>query len=696
MDDQLEYIFNPRSIAIAGASRNPNSIGRLLLRNIINFGYEGNVYPIHPKAEEIGSLPAYKRLTDIPEDVDMVISIIKRDYVIQLIEDARKKGVKSMIIITAGFKEIDEEGEELENKVKELAKEAGIRVVGPNSMGIINGYGLKVNASFTPVEPVAGGISFISQSGAIGAVLMGYAKEYGLGFSKFVSVGNKMDINISHLLPYMERDDNTRVISCYLESFSDPLNFAKIARKTSMSKPVIMVKSGRTDRGSVAASSHTGALASSDIIVDSVLRKSGVIRVDSIKDLIDTSLIFLKTPLPKGRRVAVISNAGGPGTLATDSLINYGLIVEDPLDKTKEVLKSFLPLEASVDNPVDILPSAGIDGYKRSVETLLADENIDMALVIMLPPVLTSIDELFIVIDEVAKNADKPVIGCFMGDNGEISKYTELSYPVFEYPETAAKMMNYLVEYAEWKNKIYDEKLYEVSAEIREKVDRIISDAKSRDNMLLQNEIEQIFTLYGFEMPKSAIINLEDELQKVCNEIAYPLVIKIASKHISHKSDSGGVIINIKDIEGARKAYSTIMRIYDDNNVPAEDRQVLIQKFYKGGVEIALGASYDEQFGYMVMVGSGGVLIEVLKDVIFTPIPIGKIEALEMLKSLKGYQLLTGFRGNKAVDVDIIADYIVRIATLVSNHPQIAELDINPLYSMSEGSVVIDVRMSLK
>lgn len=695
---QLDSIFNPSSIAVVGVSRNPNSIGRMLLKNIISFGYTGCIYPIHPKISELDGIKVFKSLTEVPEDIDLVISIIKRDHVLKLLEDAENKGVKGMIIITAGFKEIDAEGEELEKKVAEKARNARIRVIGPNSMGIINGYGLKVNASFTPITPSSGGISFISQSGAIGAVFTVYANKYGLGYSKFASVGNKMDINITDLLPYFEQDTNTRVITCYLESFSDPENLIRIASKITRSKPIIMVKSGRTDRGSVAASSHTGALASSETMVNSILQKTGVIRVDSIKELVEASQIFLKTSLPRGKRVAVISNAGGPGTIATDALINNGLLVEDPSPEIKDILKSFLPLEASVENPIDILPSAGIEGYKKTVETVLRDQNIDMALVIMLPPVLTTIEDLFYAINEVAKNSHKPIIATFMGDNGDISKYPDLNYPIFEYPETAAKMMGKLADYSEWKDKNYKFEKIKVSEENIKKVNNIISIAHESNELLSQDEIEEIFTLYGFEMPISRIISKKENLRDACMEIKFPVVLKIASKHISHKSDSGGVIINIQNYEQAVIAYDKIMKIYEAHNLPLLDRQVLIQRFYVGGIEIALGATSDHQFGHMVMVGSGGTLIEIINDVVFSPAPVGILEAGEMLEKLQGYKLMTGFRGSKPIDLEIVKDYICRISTLLLNHPEIKELDINPLYALPKGkkSVVVDVRMSLK
>lgn len=699
MDDHhdLDYFFKPQSIAIAGVSRNENSIGRKLMKNIVDFGYQGKIYPIHPKSDSIGSLPAYKRLTDIEGDVDLLISIIPRNFVLDLIEDASKKSIKAMIIVTAGFKEVSEEGEKLEKMVLQKVQEAGIRVIGPNSMGIFNGHDNLVNASFTPITPIPGDLSFISQSGAIGAVMMGYAKKFGVGFSKFISVGNKMDVNITHLLPYLANDKHTRVITCYLESFSDPKNFIGTASEISRIKPIIMVKSGKTERGSVAATSHTGALASSDGIVDVVLKKAGVVRVDSIDELIDASLIFARSPLAKGNRVAVISNAGGPGTLATDSLIENGLIVSDPSEKTREELNSFLPLEASVSNPIDILPSAGLEGYKKTLEIVLRDPNIDMVLVIFLPPVLTEIEDLFMAIEEVAKNTTKPIIGSFMGNDGDIRNFPQLSYPIYEYPQTAAKMMGYLHNYSVWRGQEIKIEPSSISAENRERVSKIIAQVIARDNQLMQGEILEIFRIYGFTMPEFRIVNSIDELVSKGTEIGYPVVVKIASKYISHKSDSGGVLLDLKNEKELKEAYEKIISIYEQSEVPLEARQVLLQNYYSDSVEIALGVTYDSQFGHMVMVGSGGVLIEILNDVQFRPVPLSRDEAKDMLVSLKGYQLLTGFRGSSEIDQEEIINSLLRLSYLVQDHPEISELDINPMFAMPKGerSVAIDVRMSL-
>ncbi|MCY3413857.1 MAG: acetate--CoA ligase family protein [Candidatus Heimdallarchaeota archaeon] len=694
--NNLEYVFNPNSIAIAGVSRNENTIGRVLLRNLINYGFKGQIYPIHPKINEMDGLTVYSRLTDISDDVDLLISIISRKYIMELVDDGILKGIKAMIIITAGFKEKDDEGAKLEQQILEKTKKAGIRVIGPNSMGIFNAFGQQVNANFSPNVPKAGNISFISQSGAIGAVLMGYARELGVGLSKFVSVGNKMDVNINHLLPYLKNDNETHLITSYMESFSDPKHFITVARETALEKPIIMVKSGSTSRGSTAAASHTGALASADNLVDSVLRRAGVVRVESIRDLIDTSMMFLRAPLPKGRNVAVVSNAGGPGTMATDSLIKNGLTVNDLSDNTYERLRAILPLEASIANPIDILPSAGIQGYKDTVEIVLDDDGIDIVFVLFLPPVVATIDEELGIIDEVAKNSEKPVIVCYIGDHGDIERNPHLSYPVYPYPEKAVQVLRYFCEYAEWKQKIEIDDGLLIEQKIIDDVDLIITTAQSRDNLLVQHEIEKIFSLYGFNLPEAAIIYSLEDLEASCKLISFPIVLKIASKHISHKSDSGGVIINIQTLDEARQAYDTIQEIYNTHKVPNEDRQMLIQKYYSDGVEIALGATYDPQFGHFVMVGTGGVLIELLNDVKFEPVPVNISIAKEMLFSLKGIKLLQGFRGKKAVNIEMLLDNIVRISKLVENHPRIAELDINPLFVLEDRTVTIDARMSLR
>lgn len=685
MNQSLDSIFQPKSIAVVGISRRKDSLGQKLLRNLISFGYTGELYPVNRKAEFILELKVYPTLSDIPTVPELVISFVPKDYVLSLVEECANLRVRGIIIITAGFRESNKEGLELELKIGAIAKEAGIRVVGPNSMGVLNGSSPMMNASFSPINCSPGTIGLISQSGALGAVIMQYANEVGLGFSKFVSIGNKLDINANHLLTYYLKDEKTSVILCYMESFIDPSRFLKIARTVSPKKPIVMVKSGTTAQGSKAALSHTGALASNDTITDVALRSAGIIRTRTVKDMVDVGLALEKNSPPRGRKIAIVSNAGGPGTLTTDFAVENGLEIPDLNPRTIQELAKILPPEATIANPVDILPSADAETYRAVTQLLLQDPSIDSVVVLALPPVLITLKEILNVLSELCEKNDKPVFCVAMGCEEELSPYPEVPFPIYKYPSTLGMVISHLAEYFEW-----------ISGEPRELPEShganpILSSYSG--GILPQDDVERVLTDYSFTLPSQAIIESMEELSNAVDRIGYPLVVKLASTILTHKSDHKGVFLGIKTYAELKDTYTKIIEIFERNSVPISDRKILIQTYINGGVEVVLGLVNDPVFGRAVMVGSGGTMVELFGDVIFLSVPFCREDLKSKIKDLKLFELLRGYRGEQGGDIKGLLDNVMGLQQLALDNPNIKELDINPLISLPDRNIVVDARI---
>ncbi|MHA2249990.1 MAG: acetate--CoA ligase family protein [Candidatus Kariarchaeaceae archaeon] len=694
--NSFDSFFNPQTIAVVGISRKPKSLGQLILKNILEFGYTGHIYPVNPKAETIQNISCYKNLKTIPEAIDLVIIIVPSRHVKTVIEESIQLGVQAAIIITAGFSEIGGDGPDLEAELKVITENSGMRVLGPNSMGLFHGYNSNLQATFSPIKPVTGKIGFLSQSGSIGVVMMNLLNRYKLGMSKFVSLGNKMDINMNHMLMNLHKDPNTEVILIYAESFSDARNFQKITRRISPEKPIVMVKSGKTEVGAKAAASHTGALAGKETVINAALLSSGVIRVNSIEDMFATSVGLLKCKLPENNRVAVVSSAGGPCTLATDDLIQYGLEVPELSLKTQAALQEIVPTEGSVNNPVDLIASADETLHQESLKIILKDPHIDSILLIMVQPVVMEINSLIEAVEMIARNAQKPIITSYMGCNDLSSQFESLSFAIYESSETAVKVIRDMVWYAKWKAN----KLSEPEQLLHPKiVTAICQDAISQNrNSLEQDEIKQLFEKYGFTFPQSRIVTTKEELFSAINTIQFPVVIKMASLQISHKSDSGGVILDIRSNNEASKAWTTIQTIYSEHQVNSEDRAILVQKYYPDGIEVALGSSYDTQFGHQIMIGMGGTFIELLNDTSFRLVGLNRNDVKDMIDRLKGKTLFHGFRGNQAIDITVVEDSLLQLDRLITDNPEIEELDINPLLVIPGklSPIVIDARVSLR
>lgn len=702
MIEGLNTLFYPKTIAIVGVSTRNTSVGREILKNLIEFDFEGRIYPVHPTAFSINSLRCYESISAIPEEqLDLLIIVVPSPHVKKIMEEAAQLHVKSTVIITAGFREIGLKGKELELEILEIAENANIRVIGPNCMGILNAHYPHLNATFAPDQPRIGRIGFISQSGALGVVVIKHARGLNLGFSKFVSLGNKMDVNENDMLTYLSQDKDTKIILAYLESFSAPWDFAKIAAEASKKKPILMLKSGRTTAGAKAASSHTGALAGKEAIVSAALSSAGVLRVDSVAELFDSAMAFLHCELPEGRNIAILTNAGGPGTLATDTLVFYDLKLAELSDTTKEKLTKVIPKEASNQNPVDLIASANAERYIASLEILLEDENVHSVIVIFVPPLMTKTVEIATGINRVIETTQskKPIIGVFMGREQFIIEQIDLKFPVYEFPEAAVRVLKDLYTYKCW---LETPKIpapdVSIPPENYQKARIIIKTAvQSKIKTLSQEDTIQFLSAYGFVFPQSKIVYSLEDLIPATKEIKFPVVLKLATQSISHKSEYGGVFLDIRGIDELLSVWDKLMHIYDKESIPKNQRGVLIQKYYSSGVEIALGTTFDPQFGPVIMIGSGGILIEVLKDINFRLVPLSISDPDEMVAQLRGYPLLLGYRGNLPVCINRLKEAIIRLNKLVIENPEICELDINPLLSLPIGEepIVLDAQIDV-
>ena len=701
MSKELDAIMRPKSIAVIGATERAGSVGREITQKLINYEFVGKLYPVNPKLDTIFSLKAYKSISDISEQVDLAVVIVPRDFVLNVVDECGVKGVKGLVIITAGFKETGEEGAKLEDEIVEKLKKYGMRAVGPNCLGVINTEDqVKMDATFAEAYPIPGKTAFVSQSGALGAAILNISKDMNVGLSQFVSIGNKADINGETLLEYWGEDKNVDQILLYLESIGNPANFRELATKISKNKPIVAVKSGRSSAGAKAASSHTGALAGADLAADALLKQSGIIRVSSILEMFEVAQILTHCPLPNDKKVAVMTNAGGPGIMATDALCEHGLDMAALSEKTTKILKENLPPAASVANPVDMIASASIDQYKLTLEKLIADNNVDMIMVIYLP--LMGVDPMDVakaVMEIKEKYPEKPVIGVFMAKNDffdQINKI-ETNIPFYQYPEPAARAMSRLYAQQEWNQKPQGKSPeFKVNSQ---KVKEIFNNAINEDrDQLTTLESIDILDAYGIRICKHAFASNVDEAASEANKIGYPVVMKITSTKISHKTEIGGVIVGINSEQELRKEYEALIQRLKALNLEDALDGVIIQEMVKGSREMVCGIATDPQYGHLTMFGLGGIYVETIKDVAFRVNPVTDIEVKEMIESVKAYKILMGARGEKPANIDQIQETLLKLSQLISEFNFIEELDINPLKisdKTGEG-IAVDGRIKVK
>ena len=700
MDNFARAFFTPRSVAVVGASSDPSKLGFAVVDNMTRYGYPGRVYPINPRGGLILGLPTYPSVLDVPDEIDLAVIIIPAPHVAGAMEQCGQKGVKGVIVITAGFREVGGEGMKMERALVEIAKKYAMRMIGPNCIGIIDTV-IPLNTSFTAGMPRRGTIAFMTQSGALAQAVLDWAAGQGIGFSRFVSIGNKADCNENDFVEAWGNDPHSKVILAYLEDIRDGAEFMARARRVARVQhtPIIAIKSGTTDAGTRAISSHTGALAGSERAYDAAFKQSGVIRANSIESLFDYSIAFAYQPLLPGNRIAVVTNAGGMGVMATDAVERAGLKMARLDPETVNALLRDAPAVASALNPIDVRGDAFEDRYEIALRYALADPNVDAAIAILIPQQLTPVKKSAQVIVQVGQEFQaqgKTMIACFMGEERSregVQILLENGVPNYTFPERAAEALGAMYKYRQWLDRPAEEppRFESDRAAIRATIDAVRAD---RRTVLVESEARAIAQAIGLPLPKTESASRNaDEAVAIAGRIGYPVVLKIASPDILHKSDIGGVKVGIAGDDEARDAFDLIMYRAHRFIPDAQIWGVTVQQMVPPGKEVIIGMSRDPQFGPLLAFGLGGVYVEALKDVTFRIAPITSREADEMMNEIRAAPLLHGVRGEKPSDLGAVRDALLRVSQLASEFPEIVELDVNPLVVHPSGAVAIDVRM---
>jgi len=694
----MNNFFQPKSIAVIGASRTPGKVGYDILKNLVQYGYEGGIYPINPSADEILGKKSYASLGDVPGKIDLAVVVVPAKNVLDAIGQCGSKRIDSAIIISAGFRESGIEGARLETDLIKKAKESGVRFIGPNCLGVIDTHS-KMNASFAAGMPAKGNIGFFSQSGALCLAILDRALPDGIGFSKFISMGNKSDLSDTDMMLALAEDENTKVILGYIEGVTDGRKMMEVASQVSKKKPIIILKSGITSSGAKAASSHTGALAGREAAFDSAFRQSGIIRAHTINELFNYALAFANQPLPNGPNVAIITNSGGPGILAADACDKAGLQLIPLHKELVDELRTFLPPVASFYNPIDILGDSGADRYEKALNTTLKDERMSGAIILLTPTAVVDVEETAMAVANISKSADRPILTSFIGKKSiDAGAKTLMKYgvPNYSYPEEAVSAYDAMYRYHLWINR--PEKTYHNFQGMREKAALIFENVRKENRERLADlEVHDVLHAYGFSQPKSLFARTSDEAVAAAKGIGYPVVMKILSPQIVHKSDFGGVKVNLKNKKDVANAFFDMTNHVKNIMPTAHIYGVLIQEMVPTGKEIIMGITKDPQFGHMIMFGLGGIYVEVLKDISFRIVPLSQEDAHEMIRETRTFPLLRGVRGEAEADIEAIEKSLLLLSQLAVDFPEIIEGDINPLLvgKRGEGVIAIDARFSI-
>jgi acetyl coenzyme A synthetase (ADP forming)-like protein len=714
MNDGLEAIFAPRSIAVIGASRRRDSIGFALLHNLVANQFEGTIYPVNPHARAIHSLRCYGTVAEIPDAIDLAVVMVPRGAVQVVVEQCLARGVRGLVVITAGFGETGPEGAARETRLRETVRAAGARMIGPNCMGVINtAAAVSLNATFAPSPARPGRVGFVSQSGALGVAILNVMRDMDIGLTQFVSMGNKADVSGNDLLEYWEDDPETGVIAMYLESFGNPRRFTEIAKRVTRKKPVLVVKSGRTAEGARAATSHTGAIAGADVTVSALLEQCGVLRADTIEELFDFARALVRSPLPAGHRVGIVTNAGGPAIMATDACIDLGLQLARLAPETVANLRRFLPAEASFGNPVDMIASADAAAYGRTLAAVLDDPGVDMALVINVTPLLANPIDIMHEIAAATHERAKPTLAVVMATD---DFYRELELrrdlpPVYRFPESAARALAILARYAAWRRRPAaaspsadgaDGGIVADDAAVAALLDRA-----GEGGYLGPAEAFQVLALYGVPVARWRLAavgaggaggagTVDADAAAVlaaAAEIGYPVVLKGVAPDLVHKSEARAVRVDLRSAAELAEAVAAMRA-----DIAAAGHHLsgyLVQEMARGGHEVIFGVTTDPRFGPLLMFGLGGKYVEVFEDVRFGVLPLDAWEAGEMVRGIRGIRLLTGVRGEPGADLELLVDVLLRLARLVERHPRIAELDVNPFLAAPtrQAAKALDVRI---
>ncbi len=695
----LQALFAPRSIAVIGASPDPRRLGYTVLKNLLAGTYTGQIFPINPHAEEILGLPSYPSVLAVPEAIDLAVVAIPRQHILAVVDECGRKGVRGLVIISAGFKEVGGEGREAERQLLAQVHAYGMRMIGPNSLGVINPYS-GLNASFAALMPEPGVIALMSQSGAICTAILDWSKASGVGFSHFVSLGNKTDVNEVDLLLAWSHDPRSKVILAYLEDISDGLAFMAAARKATRSKPVVAIKSGTTTAGSRAASFHTGSLAGSETAYECAFAQSGILRAHTVSELFDLAMVFAYQPLIQGNRVAIVTNSGGIGIIAADAVERNGMVMATFTPATVERLHQDLPESASSYNPIDILGDARSDRYRAAIAATLADAGVDGLIVLLTPQAVTELAETAEAIADEASVSHKPVVVSFMGGYSlgpALEVLNQRKIPNYIFPERAVQSLAAM--YRQFERTCRPAAVYRHYAVTREPIAAIFNEARSTGRIeLSEGEIRQVLAAYGLRIPAGHLARTPDEAAQIATALGFPVVMKIASPDILLKSEIGGVRVGVANAEMARESFELIDYRAHKYWPGALVRGVLVQEMVRPGREIMIGVTRDPQFGPLVAVGLTGVYVEVFKDIAFALAPLSEYDARQLLSSLRAFPLLRGVGGNARSDIAAVEDVIMRVGQLVIDFPEIVEIDINPLvvHNEGEGAVVLDARIILQ
>lgn len=682
MDHSLIPFFQPKGVVIIGASTSPDKLGYGVTRNLVQSGYTGAVHLVAQKSGEVFGKKIHTSLQEIPDPVDLAILIVPTQATPLTIEECGKRGINAAIIVSAGFREVDEEGIKLEKECVEIAQRYGMRLLGPNCIGTIDTHHPLDTTFLQPPMPDQGGIGFISHSGAFAAAIIDWARMQGFGFSRIVSLGNQADVNETDMLPMLANDDNTKVIVMYMESISNGKRFVQVASEITKHKPIIALKVGRFEAGQKAAASHTGALAASDTAFDAAFAKAGILRAETAEQMFDWARALENCPLPKGNRIGILTNAGGPGVIAADSLEHHGLVLAQLADTTLKALSAILPSAANTHNPVDMLASALPSQYAECLNILLQDNGVDSVMVILPPPPMFKAEEVAKAVNEVIGNFEKPVVVALMGSTlveNASNEFRKMRVPTYPFPERAASALATLVKRA--------------SANGRQ----------TMSNGFMVNRLSSVVGLSSDELMQAYAIPTtpiklamdENEAIKIANELGYPVVMKIASPDIPHKSNVGGVLLNIKDDQELTSGFIQMVKNIATLFPPVQIDGVYIQRQIPDGQEVIVGMIRDKQFGALMMFGSGGVEVEGLKDVAFALGPLNQAEAEEMMRRTWAGRKLKGFRSIPPVDEEAVKDVLVKLSQLAAEHEEIEEIEINPLRVLTKGAVAVDVRFKI-
>jgi acetyl coenzyme A synthetase (ADP forming)-like protein len=704
----LRPFFQPRAVAVVGASRDPASIGYRIVEALAVNRFAGPIYPVNPNAAEIRSLRAYASVRDLPEPVDLALIAVPPRAVAAVVDDCAARGIRAIVVITAGYGEVGAEGRAMQQQLARQVRGHGMRMIGPNCMGLLNADpAVRLNATFVPIFPPPGRVAMSSQSGALGLAVLAAARRFNLGFSTFVSVGNKADVSSNDLLQYWEEDPGTEVILLYLESFGNPRRFARIARRVGRRKPVVVLKSGRTTAGGRAAGSHTAALAASDTAVDALFQQTGVVRAETLEEMFDLALALGSQPLPRGRRVALVTNAGGPGILCADTCEAGGLLLPEPSAGLKARLAEFLPAAASLGNPVDMIASAPPEHYRRTVAAVLSSGEFDAMIVICIPVGLAETPALTRAVGEGIAEArkagavDRPVLACWMAEQTSRSQFDlgGEKIPAYEFPEAAARALAKTARYADWRSRPlgvipeFDDLDVPTARAVCHK-----ALAERGDRWLSVEEAHAVLAAFRLPLQPGGMARNADEAVALAQRVGFPVAVKLASRTLVHKTEAGGVQLNLGDADAVHRAFQEIHDRLKREGKLDEMEGVLVQRMVAGGAEVMIGVTQDALFGPLIAFGLGGIHVEILADVCFRVTPLTDRDAAEMVRSIRGTKLLDGYRGYPAADRPAIEEVLLRISRLVEEVPEISGLDLNPIFALrpGEGCRIVDARIQVK